>query len=250
MASTAQKRAALAELAADRHREGRAGRVMKRSLAALVLLLLGSLPVLWGLGFFSTPAAVAEVRQLVDQQVAAYDRVARGEASFTAAPSLGDVFGKMRDVPPPYREQAEREMGRLWNARERAETGSYFSLPPQQRQAELDRRIKAEEERRQRWQAERGPRGQDGAGGGRQDGGGGRPEGGGGRPQGGDAGRPGASGGGGARGWSEENRSAWIKRRIDRTSPEERAQRAEYRRALEARRTQLGLPPGGGRRSG
>jgi len=239
MSSTANKRQLLAELAADRNREGRGGRVLKRSLAALVVLLLGSLPVLWALGFFSTPPAVAEVRQLVDEQVAAYDRVARGEASFASTPSLGDVFGKMRDVPPRYREQAEREMGRLWGARERAETHSYFSLPPKERQAELDRRIKAEDERRQRWQAERGQRGQDAGGGGRQDAGGGR-------ARGGDAGRT----GGGSRGWTEENRSAWAKRRIDRTTPDERAQRAEYRRAMEARRTQLGLPPGGGRRSG
>lgn len=239
MSSTATKRQLLADIAADRRREGRAGRVVKRSLAALVVLLLGSLPVLWALGFFSTPPAVAEVRQLVDQQVAEYDRVARGEVSFASAPSVGDVFGTMRDVPPQYREQAEREMGRLWAARERAETHSYFSLPPKERQAELDRRIKAEDERRQRWQAERGQRGQDAGGGGRQEAGGG------GRARGGDAGRT-----GGSRGWTEENRAAWVKRRIDRTTPEERAQRAEYRRAMEARRTQLGLPPGGGRRSG
>lgn len=238
MSSTATKRQLLADIAADRHREHRAGRVVKRSLAALVVLLLGSLPVLWALGFFSTPPAVAEVRQLVDQQVAEYDRVARGEMSFASAPSPAALFGRMRDVPEQYREQAEREMGRLWQARERAETHSYFSLPPKERQAELDRRIKAEDERRQRWQAERGQRGQD-AGGGRQDAGGGR-------ARGGDAGRT----GGGSRGWTEENRSAWAKRRIDRTTPDERARRAEYRRAMEARRTQLGLPPGGGRRSG
>lgn len=243
MGSTAEKRRALAALAADRDREGRTGRIVKRSLAALLVLLLGSLPALWALGFFSTPPAVAEVQQIVDQQVAEYDRVARGEMSFASAPSPWAAFGRMRDVPEQYREQAEREMGRLWAARERAETGSYFSLPAKERQAELDRRIKAEDERRQRWLAERGDRGPRGA-----DGGGGRQEGGG-RAQGGETGRTGGSGGG-QRGGSEESRTAWAKRRIDRSTPEERAQRAEYRRAIEARRTQLGLPSGGGRRSG
>lgn len=239
MGSTAEKRRALAELAADRNREGRAGRIAKRSLAALLLLLLIALPVLWARGFFSTPPAVAEVRQLVEQQVAEYDRVARGEVSFASAPSVGDVFGRMRDVPEPYREQAQREMGRLWEARERAETGSYFNLSAKERQAELDRRIKAEEERRQRWQAERGQRGQDQAGGDRRPGGQNV------------AGRGDGQRGGGPRGgMSDEARMAWGKRRLDSTTPEERARRAEYRRAMEARRTQLGLPTDGGRRRG
>jgi len=243
MGATAERRRVLAALAAERGREGRTGRLVKRCLAALVAILLGSLPVLWASGVLSTPPAVAEVRHLVDEQVAAYARVARGELPLASAPGLGAVYGKLRDVPEQYREQAEREMGRLWAARERAETHSYFSLPAKERQAELDRRIKAEDERRQRWLAERGDRGPRGA-----DGGGGRQERGG-RAQGGETGRTGASGGG-QRGGSEESRTAWAKRRIDRSTPEERAQRAEYRRAMEARRTQLGLPSGGGRRSG
>lgn len=240
MGATAEKRRVLAALAAERGREGRTGRIVKRCLAAIVAILLGSLPVLWASGVFSTPPAVAEVRHLVDEQVAAYARVARGELPLASAPGLGAVYGKLRDVPRPYREQAEREMGRLWSARERAETSSYFALPPRERRAELDRRIKSEEERRQRWQAERGDRGPDGGGraGAAGDG----------RAPGGGAGRAGPPGGGGPRGGGDP--IARGKQRLDRSTPEERAQRAEYRRAMDARRKELGLPPGDGRRRG
>lgn len=253
----AEKRRALADLAADRSRQGRGGRILKRALVMLVLLLLGSPIVLWACGFFTTPAAVAEVRRLVDEQVTEYERVTRGEVPFASAPNPGPLFEKMRGVPRQYREQAGREMGRVWQARERAEMGSYFALPSDQRLAELDRRIKAEEDRRRQWQEERerreqaraagnqqaasdGDRGRDGRGQG------GAPLG---APGGGQGGQPGGRGpAAGPRGsTSEEARNQRLKQRLDRTTPEERAQQAEYRRAMEARRAQLGLPSGGRR---
>lgn len=242
MATMAEKRGALAALAAERDREGRAGRIVRRSVAAIALLGLTMLPVLWALGWFSTPEAVAEVRRLVDAQVAEYDRVARGEVPFALAPSPGAVLEKMRGMPREYREQVGREMGRLWEARERAEMDSYFALPAGQREAELDRRIKAEEERRQRWQAERDQRDRERAANGRQ-------------ATAGSAGAGGPPGGGSSnaatrRGSTPEAIAQRMKQRLDRTSPDERAQRAEYRRAMEERRARMGQPSGGPRRSG
>ena len=61
---------------------------------------------------------------------------------------MGEWFQKFRDVPEKYRGQIRQDMGRLFTARERAATQSYFALPPAQRQAEMDRRIKAEEARK------------------------------------------------------------------------------------------------------
>jgi hypothetical protein len=111
---------------------------------------------------------------------------------------------------------------------------SYFNLPPERRQAELDRRIKAEEQRRQAREEERAKRESQ------------RPA-----PAAGSqpAGGPGGerSGGGRGRSTTEEERNARSKRRIDRSSPQERAQRTEYRRAIDERRAQLGLPTRGGR---
>lgn len=250
MASTADKRRALAELAAERNREGAAGRLVRRAIAVLLLLLLLAFPTLWACGFFTAPQAVMEVRQLVDAQVAEFSRVARGEVPYGAAPASGAVYERMRELPRAYREQVGQDMGRLWEARERAETGSYFALPAAEREAELDRRIKAEEERRQRWQAEREQRERQRAAESRQAGvtagrgGGGQPNAGGGRGPGGGGGGPGGAAN------ADQARLERGKRRLDGTTPEERAQQAEYRRALEERRAKLGITSGGGRRGG
>lgn len=245
-ATIANRRQAVAALAAERHGQGKSGRFWKRALVALLALACLSLLVMWLMGFFSTPQAVAEVAQIVDQQIVEYDRAARGEVPFNSVAAFGTVMQKMRDVPREYREQ---QMGRLWEARERAEMGSYFALPPDKRQAELDRRIKVDEDRRKAWQADRerrdqqrgdartastgGDRGGPGGGaGGGAGGGGGDPGGAGGRP-------PGGRRGSG----TEESRNERSKRRIDRSTPEQRAQQSEYRRALEERRAKLGVPP-------
>ena len=245
MASMTDKRRQAAAMAAERTRQGAGGRILKRGLAALLLLLLIGVPTLWAFGFFSSPRAVAEVKQLIDQQVAEYDRVARGEVAFASVPSFAPMMEKMRDVPRDYRDQVGQQMGRLWEARERAELASFFQLPPAQRQAELDRRIKADEDRRKAWQAERDKRDQARAAEGKQAAssaqGGDRGPGGVGQGRGQTSGSP----PGGTR--TEDTRNARSKGRLDRTTPERRAQQAEYRRAMDARRKELGLPTGGRR---
>ena len=246
MASSADKRRAVAALAADRNQQGAKVRLLKRGGVALLLLFLIGTPILWAAGFFSGPKAVAEIKQLVDQQVAEYDRVVRGEVPFGNS-SASAVFEKMRDMPRETREQIGPQMGRLWAARERAEMASYFALAPEKRQAELDRRIKADEDRRKAWQAEREKRDQQRAANGQQASNGNGGDRGGPGGQGGPGGGPGRGGpgGGGRGGGTEEARNDRNKRRIDQSTPEQRAQQTEYRRAMEERRTQLGLASGG-----
>jgi len=237
MMSQADRRRAVAALAAERD-ERSAGSRMARRAAAIALILLCLLALFWGMGLFSSPRAVADVERLVDQQVAEYDRVARGEVPFELAPSFGAFRDTMRDVPREYREQVGDQMGRLWEARERAEMASYFQVPPAQRQAELDRRIKAEEARRRAREAEPAARDRARPSNGQQAGSGGQ-----GGQQGPGGGRPGSGGQGGPVSISrtEDGRNERIKRRIDQSTPEERSMRAEYRRAMDARRRQLGL---------
>ena len=244
MATAADRRRVAAALAAERGTKGAGWRWAKRLGGVVLLLLMLGLPVLWGMGFFSPPPAVAEVQKLVDQQVAEYERVARGEISFASAPSFAPMMEKMREVPREYREQVGAQFGRLWSARERAELASYFALPPAQRQAELDRRIKADEERRKAWQAEREKRDRDRSAGQQANAGGS------GGDRGSRGGPPGAGGSGGPPSVrTEQGRNDRSKTRIDKSTPESRAQYAEYRRAMDARRKQLGLS-NGGRRGG
>lgn len=242
MTTQSDRRRTVAALAAERDERSAGTRRVMRA-AALLLLCLCLAGVGWGLGLFASPRAVADVEKLVDQQVAEYDRVARGEVPFAAAPSFGAFRDTMRDVPREYRAQVGEQMGRLWEARERAEMASYFRLPPAQRQAELDRRIKAEEARRRAREADRAERDRARPSSGQQagEGGQGGPRGPGGAGAGGAGSGNGGSGGrpGGTR--TEEGRNERSKQRIDRSTPEERTMRAEYRRAMDARRRQLGL---------
>ena len=215
-------------------------RWLRRTVQALSLLLLPTGLLLWWGGFFAPPAAVAELQTLVDGEVARLSKMARNEIPYDSGRTdMGDLFQKIRDVPDPYRDQVRQQMGRLFSARERASVGSYFALPPDQRKAELDRRIKAEEARRQQWAAERASR----APSDRQPNtptSATRPQD---RSQ-GTAANAGPRGRGRPR--TEESRNEWMKRRIDASSPEERARQTEYRRAMTERREQLGLSPGRG----
>ncbi len=156
------------------------------------------------------------------------------------------MFESMRDMPEGYRDQIRGEMGRLFEARERAEINSFFAMPPAQRMDELDRRIREEdaqrEARRQQW-AQRQSSGDQQSGRGGPPGGSGTVSGRGG-PLGGGPGGPGRRRG---RSSTEEQRNEWRKRRLDNGSPQGRAQRDEYRRLMRERREQLGLPSGRGR---
>ena len=251
------RRRALRDFAARQDQASAGGRFWRRAIAGVLILVAIAFLLLWLFGFFTTPPAVAELQRAVDGQVAEYAKAARGEVPFESVAGFGAIADKMREMPREYRAQVGQQMARLGQARERAEMASYFRLAPAERQAELDRRIKAEEQRRQQWQAERQKRdagraaaGQQAAANGGRPAGGGPPGSGAGGPggPGGPGGGPGGPPGTGRRTSTEEARNDRSKQRIDRSSPEERAQRTEYRRAIETRRSQLGLPVSGGRR--
>jgi hypothetical protein len=206
--------------------------MVKNVAIGLTVAAILTLLILWLMGFFSsTPKEVLEIRAMVDQQIGELRRVARNEAPMSyEGSSFGPMFEKMRDMPERSREQVRAEMDRLFRARERAELQSYFALPADERRAELDRRIKADEARRKAWQEQRASRaGQGGNGGngqgrgGQQIAGGAPQRGGGGPPSGGGGGQRGGGGQGGGRG-SEDGRNARAKQRLEhrRTASTER----------------------------
>jgi len=254
-----EKRLFLARLAEarDNAEGGPRRRLLKRTAAALVIVAMLALLVVWISGFFSTPKELLEIRTMVNKEIVQLQKVARNEAPLTYNDTgFRQNWERMRDMPPEVREQARKEMERLFQAREQAEQRSYFAMPPKQRQQELDRRIKAEQARRQqRGNRNRGSGGNGGQGGQGNNASGGQGRGGaaqanaagsarsaGGGQNGGGGGRPSAT-----RGGSDEARTARSKRRIDSTDPDERAQNAEYRRLMDLRRQQLGITPGRGR---
>jgi len=150
----------------------------------------------------------------------------------------------------------EGDLHRLSEARERAAVNSYFSLPPTQRQAEIDRRIQVDEKAQQAKAAARAAKekrtsragasaaaatqGQGAAAG---------------SPRQAQAGNA-AKSGGGQKNDARSNRPATQspkteetatlrrKQRLDNTDPQQRALRIEYKRLMDERRAQLGLATG------
>ncbi|NBX29973.1 hypothetical protein EBR04_05915 [bacterium] len=210
-------------------------------LAFLAFLLAFLIAWLLGWNWFGTDPRVLEIRAM--QEEARQKMTASGgpktmaEASAAMA-SMGQIRDKIEALPPNLRQQVERSGGSMFREAFRARMDEYFTAPPQQRLAVLDRQIDQEEMMQKALEVGRGAMAALGGGGG-----------------GGNAGSRGsgnaASGGdanGGPRGSrTEEDRNKWRKSMIDRTTPEQRARYVEYRRAMEERREKRGLPAGPGR---
>ena len=125
----------------------------------------------------------------------------------------------------------------------------HFALPPDQQRAKIDEQIDRMEEWRKEREKRRREREASGGDRERRDGDRGR----GGPPGGGPVASSGGPGGGGrggpgGSGWrnaSPEQRNTWRRDRLDSGSPESRGMRAEYRRQMQERREQRGLPNNG-----
>jgi hypothetical protein len=212
--------------------------------AAFVLLVMW---LAWFLGWlsFGTDPRVAEIRQLQAEAQKQFTEnggpktVAEATAAMT---SMNTIRAKLEALPPHLRSQAERQGGGMFRSAMGARIDTYFALPPEKRQAEVDRQIDQEEMMRKAFEAGRAVAGVLGGG---QGGG-----------QGGQGGAAGTAGSGTSAappgphrmsGGSEEDRNKWRKSMIDRTTPEQRARYVEYRRVMDERREQRGLPSGWGR---
>lgn len=144
-----------------------------------------------------------------------------------AATAMMEIRQKTEALPPHLREQVERNGSNMFRSAFRARIDRYFELPPEQRQAEIDRQIAEEEMWRKAFEAGQAALSMVGAGSATA------------QNQGGGQTGPSNSS------WSnrsEEERNRWRKGMVDRTTPEERARYTEWRRARDARRQQLGLP--------
>jgi hypothetical protein len=213
-------------------------------IAGLVLL---ALIAAWFLGWisFGTDPRVAEIQQLQQEAQKQFGEgggpktIAEATAAVTA---MNTIRTKVEALPPHLRPQVEREGGSMFRSAFRARIDSYFAAAPEKRQAELDRQIDQEEMMRKAFDAGRAIAGAFGGGQGSQAAGG--------TAQGGTTGGgpPAPTGSRSSSGSSsEESRNKWRKSMIDRTTPEQRSRYVEYRRAMDERREQRGLPGGWGR---
>ncbi|MFM8734442.1 MAG: hypothetical protein ACKOC8_04525 [Pirellulales bacterium] len=217
-----------------------------KTWAGLVaLLLVATLLAAWLLGWlsFGTDPRVAEILVLQEQARAQFAATGGPQTiveATAAATTMNTIRAKAEALPPHLRQQVERQGSGMFRSAMRARIDAYFTTQPEQRQALLDRQIDQEEMLRKAFEA-----GQAVAGmvGGVQQGGG---QAGGGQQPGGQA-TSSPPAGGPPRGGTEEDRNRWRKSMIDRTTPEQRARYVEYRRAMDERREQRGLPNGWGR---
>lgn len=215
------------------------------------MLTLVAFVIAWLMGWirFTTDPRVVEIRKM--QEEARQKFVATGgpktlvEATEAVA-AMGQIRQKIESLPENLRPQVERSGGGMFRSAMRARIDGYFALPPEKRQAELDRQIKQEEMMRKAFETAGKVAGFFG---------GGPPGGGQGSGQGGSGGQGGqgsGQGGGGPRGGppqgaSQDSSNKWRKGIIDSTTPEQRARYVEYRRAMDQRRKELGMPSAGPR---
>jgi hypothetical protein len=215
---------------------------MGKWIAAIAILALLAFLVAWLGGWirFTTDPRVAEIQKLQEETrqkfVATGGPQTLAEAT-EAVTAMATIRQKTEALPASLRPQVERSGGSMFRTAMRQRIDAYFALPPAKRQAELDRQIKQEEMMRNAFETASKVAGFFGGG----------PPGGGDRggQAGGQSGGP--PGGGPPTGGSQEGVNKWRKQIIDSTTPEQRARYVEYRRAMDQRRKELGMPSGGPR---
>jgi len=218
-------------------------------LAVIGLIALVAFLIAWLGGWirFTTDPRITEIQKLQDEArqkfVVTGGPTTLAEAT-DAVTMMATIRQKVEALPANLRPQAERSGSSVFRSAMRQRIDAYFTLPPEKRQAELDRQIKQEEMMRKAFETAGKVAGFFG---------GGPPGGGQGSGQGGSGGQANSQGGGGPpgggppQGPSQDNSNKWRKGIIDSTTPEQRARYVEYRRAMDQRRKELGMPSGGPR---
>ncbi|MFM8952671.1 MAG: hypothetical protein ACKOOF_06375, partial [Planctomycetaceae bacterium] len=123
---------------------------------ALIVFLIA-----WLLGWirFTTDPRVLEIRAMQDearQRILASGGPKTVAEATAAVASMGQIRDKIEALPPNLRQQVERSGGSMFREAFRGRMDEYFTAPPQQRLAVLDRQIDQEEMMRKAFEAGRG----------------------------------------------------------------------------------------------
>jgi hypothetical protein len=138
---------------------------------------------------------------------------------------------EMDKLSPDQRDKLRDEGRQEFERRENEEMAKFFDMPPAQRNDYLDKRIRDEERWRKERESRRAQQGQ-------------QPN----QPGPGANANANANGGGqqrGRRNLSSDEKMQRRNKRLDSSTPEQRAQRTAFRAAMDKRRKELGLPPQG-----
>lgn len=194
-----------------------------RIIAAIVILTVG-FGIFWAVRHSSASAQIAKIKTL-ETQLASAEKLPEAERR-TLREQLRTEF---QQLPEADRQQLGRERREVFEKRMQERIHEVLALPKAQRIAAIDKQINEDEKRRKDWEARKnGKGGKGGAGkGGAGKGGGGK---------------DGSGKGGGGRNMSDQAKMQMRKSRLDNTSPQFRAEMLEYRRQMEQRRTERGLP--------
>lgn len=149
---------------------------------------------------------------------------------------------KLKSLPEELQKKARQQMGNLFVSRMQGKIDLVLSLPPEERDAELDKQIDEWDRRRAAWEkrSEQSDNAQQGknsttAADGNANGSGSQ------NAQASD-GKKNSRGRGWWRGASKEQRDTWRRELLSRTTAEQRAKWHEYRRLMDERRKERGLP--------
>jgi hypothetical protein len=189
----------------------------KRIVKSTIVIAAIALVLAWWLGWFSEDPALAEVKAMQAQ----LENPNMSEADVRTA--MGQLREKMNSLSESSRRAAWENGRQVFERREMTKIGRILAMKPQQRVKAIDEEINGMERRRAQWE-QRANQAQAGSN----------------RPGGGQRG-----GGPGRRGafQSDEQRVSRLKNRLDRSTPEHRAMRAEFTKLVNERRAQRGLPP-------
>ncbi len=192
-------------------------RKTKYGLLALALVLAGG-GSLWAWWHFRDDPEIARMIALGEQMRADSKNLPEDKRR-----EMWSQFGEeMRQLSPDQRQALFAANRDRWQERAKEEMEQFFELPPADRKKALDKRIDEEERRKKESQKRRA---QQTAKSGQTNGGM----------------RNGQFAGRGQNRTAEE-KSARRNQMLDRSSPEERAMCAEYRRLMDERRRERGLP--------
>lgn len=197
---------------------------MRKRIISVLVVIATIVLLAWWFGWIGGDRALAEVKALQDELA----NPNMSDADFRA--KMDQVRGLMVSLPESSRRAAWANGRDVFERREQSRINRILGLKGQERTKALDEEINREERRRKEWQ-QRQNQAQASA---QQSG------------QSGQRGQAGQRGQGGPRnrgGQSDEQRISRLRNRLDHSSPEQRASRAEFTRLINERRTQRGMPP-------